>query len=106
MLPSSNKTGGTLVTFIRELISPICWFLTDLLFRFIIVAMLHFPEIVRKAQAELDRVVGHDRMPEYEDYDSLLYVRAVMNESLRWRPVAVLGGTPHAVIADDVYNGM
>ena len=70
------------------------------------VAMLHFPEVMQKAQAEIDIVVGHDRMPEYDDYDNLPYVRAVLNEALRWRPVAVLGGTPHAVTADDVYNGM
>lgn len=68
--------------------------------------MLHFPSIMKKAQAELDSVMGPDRMPEFDDYDNLPYIRAVMNETLRWRPVAVLGGTPHAVTADDEYNGM
>ena len=68
--------------------------------------MLHFPEVMRKAQAEIDSVTGPDRMPEYEDYDSLPYIIAVGNEALRWRPVAVLGGTPHASTADDVYNDM
>lgn len=28
-----------------------------------------------------------------------------MKEVLRWRPVAVLGGTPHASTEDDVYEG-
>ena len=28
-----------------------------------------------------------------------------MKETLRWRPVAVLGGQPHASIKDDTYNG-
>ena len=68
--------------------------------------MLHFPEVMRKGQAELDKVIGSDRMPEYEDLPNLPYARAMGNEALRWRPVAVLGGTPHAVIADDVYDGM
>ena len=86
--------------------------------------MLHFPDVQKRAQAELDAVVGHDRMPEFEDRDNLPYIRALINETLRcatfefhsnfilakaiprWRPVAILGGTPHAVTADDVYNGM
>ena len=71
-----------------------------------LVAMLHFPETMRKAQAELDRVVGPDRLPRFEDRDRLPYLQALINETLRWRPIAVLGGTPHAVIADDEYNGM
>ena len=70
------------------------------------VAMLHFPETMRKAQAELDRVIGPDRLPGFEDRDRLPYLQALINETLRWRPIAVLGGTPHAVIADDEYNGM
>lgn len=36
----------------------------------------------------------------------LPYVRAIASETLRWRPVAVLGGTPHASTADNVYRGM
>lgn len=58
------------------------------------------------AQAELDRVVGRERLPTFDDLPSLRYVMAVVSETLRWRPVAVLGGTPHASTADDVYKGM
>ncbi|KAF9011912.1 cytochrome P450 [Cyathus striatus] len=71
-----------------------------------ILAMLHHPDVMRKAQAELDSVVGSERMPDFEDKGSLPYVRALINETLRWRPVAVLGGTPHAVMADDAYDGI
>lgn len=70
------------------------------------VAMLHYPEVMKKLQAELDSVIGPDRMPEFDDIESLPYVRATVNEALRWRPIAILGGTPHAVTADDYYNGM
>ncbi|KAK7683740.1 hypothetical protein QCA50_013116 [Cerrena zonata] len=68
--------------------------------------MLHYPHVIKKAQAELDRVIGQDRLPEFDDKESLPYIQAIVNETLRWRPVAVLGGTPHAVIEDDEYNGM
>lgn len=68
--------------------------------------MLHFPEVMRKAQRELDSIIGMKRMPEYEDFELLPYIRATVNETLRWRPVAVLGGTPHAVTDDDWYNGL
>ncbi|KNZ74963.1 Cytochrome P450 2B19 [Termitomyces sp. J132] len=68
--------------------------------------MLHFPSVMKKAQDELDHVVGLNRMPEFDDKDNLPYVKAVINETLRWRPIAILGGTPHAVVTDDIYNGM
>ncbi|TFK32108.1 cytochrome P450 [Crucibulum laeve] len=71
-----------------------------------ILAMLHFPEVLKKAQKELDSVIGFDRMPEFDDKESLPYIRAIVNETLRWRPVPILGGTPHAAISDDVYNEM
>ncbi|KAJ7249189.1 cytochrome P450 [Mycena haematopus] len=61
---------------------------------------------IPKAQKELDSVVGPDRMPTFEDLDNLPFIRAVVNETLRWRPVAVLGGTPHASTEDFVYQGM
>ncbi|KAJ7490814.1 cytochrome P450 [Mycena latifolia] len=64
------------------------------------------PSFIPKAQAELDAVVGPDRMPTFDDFDDLPYIRAIVNETLRWRPVAVLGGTPHASTEDFVYNGM
>ncbi|KAJ7111970.1 cytochrome P450 [Mycena epipterygia] len=64
------------------------------------------PSFIPQAQKELDAVVGPDRMPTFEDFDDLPFVRAVVNETLRWRPVAVLGGTPHASTEDFVYQGM
>ncbi|KAI9056287.1 cytochrome P450 [Trametes sanguinea] len=70
------------------------------------LAMLHFPDAMKKAQAELDEVVGMERLPQFEDRERLPYLQALINETLRWRPIAVLGGTPHAVTADDEYNGM
>lgn len=56
-----------------------------------VLAMLLFPEAKRKAQAELDAVVGRDRLPTFEDRKNLPYIRAMVKEVLRWRPVGPLG---------------
>ena len=55
------------------------------------IAMLHYPEIMRKAQVELDKVVGRERAPNFEDKNNLPYVQAIVRETLRWRPVGPLG---------------
>ncbi|PIL25684.1 cytochrome P450 [Ganoderma sinense ZZ0214-1] len=68
------------------------------------LAMLLYPDIQRKAQAEVDRVVGRDRLPEFSDEPSLPYVTAMVKEVLRWRPVTPLA-VPHRLTSDDVYNG-
>ncbi|KAK3290361.1 cytochrome P450 [Chaetomium fimeti] len=73
---------------------------------FILACVKFGDSFIPKAQAEVDKVAGDDRLPTFDDLASLEYVRAIVSETLRWRPVAVLGGTPHATTADDVYNGM
>ena len=60
---------------------------------------------LHKAQQEIDSVVGNERLPTWEDQQDLPYVRAVIAETLRWRPIAVLGGTPHATTEDIDFNG-
>lgn len=52
------------------------------------------PEVMRKAQAELDAVVGRDRVPTFGDKDNLPYVQAIVKEVMRWRPVGPLGSDP------------
>jgi cytochrome P450 len=58
-----------------------------------ILGITVFPEVLDAAHEELDRVVGKDRMPTFDDEENLPYIRAMVKETLRWRPVAVLGGT-------------
>ncbi|TBU24745.1 cytochrome P450 [Dichomitus squalens] len=62
------------------------------------------PEVLRKAHAELDAVVGPHRLPEFTDRDSLVYVNAIIKEALRWHSVAPFG-SPHATTADDIFCG-
>ncbi|KAF8310798.1 cytochrome P450 [Clavulina sp. PMI_390] len=69
-------------------------------------AMMMYPDVQKKAQEEVDRVVGYDRLPTYEDYVSgkMPYIEAIFKELLRWRPGAPWG-IPHATLVDDEYEG-
>ncbi|KAH8817493.1 cytochrome P450 [Xylogone sp. PMI_703] len=63
----------------------------------IIAAMQAFakwPEVMKKAQEEIDSVMGEDRSPVWVDYNSLPYVAAIVKEAMRWRP-AVPMAFPH-----------
>ncbi|KAF8971244.1 cytochrome P450 [Flammula alnicola] len=68
------------------------------------LAMVLHPEIQKRAQAEIDAVVGNERLPVVADRDQLPYLSAVMKELMRWQPVSPLA-LPHRSIKDDVYNG-
>ncbi|KAG6848244.1 hypothetical protein H0H93_001985 [Arthromyces matolae] len=68
-------------------------------------AMTLHPECQKRAQEEIDRVIGSDRLPDFSDRDSLPYVQCVLQEVMRWNPVVPLG-IPHRSLDDDVYRGM
>lgn len=53
--------------------------------------MTIYPDILKKAQAEVDVVVGHERLPTMDDRDALPYVNAICTELLRWNVVIPLG---------------
>lgn len=59
-----------------------------------VLAMVMFPEGQKKAQAELDKVVGRDRLPKIADRASLPYVEALFKEVLRCVIVCISGQTP------------
>ncbi|KAJ4387460.1 hypothetical protein N0V93_008052 [Gnomoniopsis smithogilvyi] len=69
-----------------------------------ILAMILFPEVQKKAQEEIDTVVGSDRLPQFGDRDNLPYVNALVNEVFRWHPVAPLA-VPHKVDEETSYGG-
>ena len=69
------------------------------------LALVTHPHVLDTAQDELDAVVGSERLPNFADKLALPYMNALCKEVLRWRPVAVLGGTPHASTENDVYGG-
>jgi cytochrome P450 len=67
------------------------------------LAMVLFPEAARTAQEEIDRIIGSNRLPTFEDESDLPYVRALVKEVLRWRPVNKFG-MMHATSEDDWYG--
>ena len=67
--------------------------------------MVAHPEIQKRAQDELDAVVGRSRTPTLADAPNLPYLQAMVKEALRWRPALPLG-VPHATTQDDWYEGM
>ncbi|XDG05531.1 hypothetical protein ABKA04_005146 [Annulohypoxylon sp. FPYF3050] len=63
-----------------------------------------YPEIQKKAQEELDRVVGRSRLPTVEDEKNLPYCHAIIKEVERVHNPFWLG-TPHVASEDFTYNG-
>ncbi|KAK7940750.1 cytochrome P450 [Apiospora aurea] len=63
------------------------------------------PEIMKKAQAEIESVCGSDDgPPQPKDVNKLPYLRACYSEILRWRPPAP-NNLPHVLDADDTVGG-
>ena len=70
---------------------------------FFLVAALH-PHIRRKAQEELDRIVGSERLPQFSDQEDLPYISAIIKELFRWGcPVPF--GVPKRAAEDNTYKG-
>ena len=84
--------------------------------------MVMYPEIQKRAQAELLAVVGPDRLPTLEDRERLPLTESILRETLRLYPVTPLGtvlftdmkvsltivyfvqALAHYTKTDDIYN--
>ncbi|KZV76224.1 cytochrome P450 [Peniophora sp. CONT] len=69
------------------------------------LAMIAHPDVQKRAQMELDAVVGRERPPTLADRAHLPYTVAILREVMRWRSGLPVG-VPHAADADDFYEGM
>ncbi|KAK1231634.1 hypothetical protein PQX77_005231 [Marasmius sp. AFHP31] len=69
-----------------------------------ILAMILNPDVQAHAQAEINDVIGSERLPDVDDRDSLPFVKAVIAETLRWSPVLPLV-ISHRAVNDDTYDG-
>jgi cytochrome P450 len=54
-----------------------------------VLAMVLYPDVYKKLQAEMDQVVGRDRLPVLNDKDTLPYLSAVVTELYRYVFAAV-----------------
>ncbi|KAF9444939.1 cytochrome P450 [Macrolepiota fuliginosa MF-IS2] len=70
----------------------------------LVAVLLLYPEVQMKAQAEIDAVIGSNRLPDFGDKPSLPYINAVVKEVLRWEP-PIPSGFPHKSTEDDTYKG-
>ncbi|TFY77756.1 hypothetical protein EWM64_g6251 [Hericium alpestre] len=71
----------------------------------IVLALVLNPEVQIKAQAEIDRVVGRNRLPTFDDRPQLPYVEAVVREVRRWSQATPLS-IVREIDQDDIYMGM
>ncbi|KAF9477129.1 cytochrome P450 [Pholiota conissans] len=62
------------------------------------------PDIQKKGQEEIDRVVGMERLPQFGDRALLPYTDALYRELLRFYPPTPMA-VPHRVKEDDTYKG-
>ncbi|KAI0777579.1 cytochrome P450 [Trametes elegans] len=69
------------------------------------LAMIQHPEILERAQKEVDSVVGNSRLPTFSDRPNMPYVDAIVSETLRLASPAPLG-LPRRITEDNVYKGM
>ena len=65
--------------------------------------MTLYPEVQRRAQQELDAVVGTQRLPTIADKTNLPYLCALVSEVHRWQPLAPTG-VPHLSRSADIYG--
>ncbi|CAM6037254.1 unnamed protein product, partial [Sphagnum compactum] len=68
-----------------------------------LVELLRHPEAMKKAQAELDDVIGSERVVDEGDIHELKYLQAIVKETFRLHPAVPL--LPHESIGDCTVGG-
>jgi cytochrome P450 len=68
------------------------------------LAMSMFPDVQKKAQEEIDRVVGTSVLPGFTDRNNLPYINALVLEAQRWHPILPMG-FPHVAEQEDEIEG-
>lgn len=68
-----------------------------------IMAATLFPRVTKRAQDQIDKVVGSDKSPIFNDQADLPYITAFVKEVQRWRPISQ-GGFAHVATEDVHYK--
>src|SRR6266566_9684480 len=71
ILTDSNKTGSAMSS--------------------LFLALVLYPQVQRRAQAEINVAIGRDRLPTFDDRPRLPYIEALCRELMRWQMVAPTG---------------
>ncbi|KAJ4848864.1 hypothetical protein Tsubulata_036349 [Turnera subulata] len=66
--------------------------------------LLNNPEVMKKAQIEIDKCVGHERLIDETDVDRLPYLRSIIKEAMRMHPAVPLL-IPHESSKECVVGG-
>ena len=64
---------------------------TESAMTFLFLVLVLFPQVQRRAQAELDAAIGRDRLPTFDDRPRLPYIEAFCKELMRWQMVTPIG---------------
>ncbi|KAH9476428.1 Cytochrome P450 monooxygenase [Psilocybe cubensis] len=70
----------------------------------LILCLMKSPAVLKKAQNEIDELIGSKRLPVANDIEELPYIQAIIKEVLRFRP-SIPTGIPHAPLNDCHYGG-
>jgi cytochrome P450 len=71
---------------------------------FVMATVLYRATFLPKVRKEIDYMVGQNRLPAFSDIQALLYLQAIVNEVLRYRPRPRWRG-PTRCHQDDEYMG-
>jgi hypothetical protein len=89
LFSAGSDTVSISYNHVRFLLRPIMKTVSSMYSFFLALAL--FPQVQRRAQAELDVVVGRDRLPTFDDRPRLPYIEALCKELMRWQMVTPLG---------------
>lgn len=70
-----------------------------------VLFLTKYPDVQRRLQHEIEQVIGHDRLPEFDDLPHLPLLECFVNEVLRCLPLNPLV-IPHKSLRDDIYKDM
>ncbi|KAF4622580.1 hypothetical protein D9613_009398 [Agrocybe pediades] len=69
-----------------------------------VLGLLLRPELIKRAQRDIDSVTKGMRLPEFDDESQLPFITALVKESLRWEEVLPIA-IPHHNSTEDEYKG-